>query len=74
MNAESQWDGLNQRYGWGNTVPQYMLLDHKGYLVADKYEIERFDGGLEGLVVELLGDSTFPASTQSVDSDNVEFH
>ena len=78
VNAESQWENLNLHYGWGNTVPQYMLLDRKGYLVADKYEIDRFDGGLDRLVAEHLADSdnnsSHRPSIQSVDFDDIEGH
>ena len=78
VNAESQWENLNIQYGWGNTVPQYMLLDRKGYLVADKYEIDRFVGGLDRLVAEHLADSDNNSSDrpsiQSVDLDDIESH
>ena len=55
-----------------------MLLDRKGYLVADKYEIDRFDGGLDRLVAEHLADSdnnsSHRPSIQSVDFDDIEGH
>ena len=35
LNAESEWAELNSRYGWGNVVSQYLLIDRDGKLVAD---------------------------------------
>lgn len=40
LNAESQWDEANARFGWGNVLPAYMLLDRDGRLVAGTEEVD----------------------------------
>ena len=53
LNAESQWPEANQRFGWGNILPQYMLLDRDGLLVADTKAID-YGRNLRSLLEEML--------------------
>ena len=54
LNAESQWPEANQRFGWGNILPQYMLLDRDGRLVAGTAEID-YGRNLKTLLDQMLG-------------------
>ena len=40
LNAEDQWEEANARFGWGNILPVYMLLDREGKLVADSADVD----------------------------------
>lgn len=51
--ADSIWEETNARFGFGNIVPQYMLLDRNGYLVAGTSEIDS-GKNLEALLEEML--------------------
>ena len=53
LNAEAQWQEANSRFGWGNILPQYMLLDRDGTLVAGTAEVD-LGRNLEALLGELL--------------------
>lgn len=55
LKAYEQWPDLNERFGWGYDLPQYMLLDREGLLVAYTPEIKFWKGGtlptiLDGLL------------------------
>ena len=51
--ADELWGEINERFGFGNKVPQYMLLDRDGLLVADTKAID-YGENLEALLDELL--------------------
>lgn len=51
--ADAVWEELNARYGFGNTVPQYMLLNRDGTLYADTSEVN-MGRNLEALLKEML--------------------
>ena len=53
LNAESQWHEANERFGWGNILPVYMLLDREGKLIAGTEEID-YGRNLRRLLDELL--------------------
>ena len=40
LDAEAQWAEVNARFGWGNVLPAYMLLDREGQMVADTGEVD----------------------------------
>ena len=40
LDAEAQWAEVNARFGWGNVLPAYMLLDREGRTVADTGEVD----------------------------------
>ena len=51
--ADELWEELNDRFGFGNQVPQYMLLDRDGLLVADTKAID-YGQNLRSLLEEML--------------------
>lgn len=53
LNAESQWEEANARFGWGNMLPVYMLLDRDGKLIAGTEEIDH-GRNLRALLDEML--------------------
>lgn len=53
LNAESQWEEANVRFGWGNILPVYMLLDRRGRLVAGTEEVD-YGKNLKSLLDEML--------------------
>lgn len=53
LNAENQWGEANARFGWGNILPVYMLLNREGKLVAGTEEIE-YGRNLRQLLDEML--------------------
>ncbi len=40
LDAEALWAEVNARFGWGNVLPAYMLLDREGRMVADTGEVD----------------------------------
>ena len=53
LDAEAQWAEVNARFGWGNVLPAYMLLDREGRLVADTGEVD-YGRGLRAQLDEML--------------------
>ena len=52
LKAYEQWPDLNERFGWGHQLPQYMLFDRDGLLAA--YTPEFADLGIRGALQNSL--------------------
>ena len=55
LDAEAQWAEVNARFGWGNVLPAYMLLDREGRMVADTGEVD-YGRNLRAQLDEMLAD------------------
>lgn len=58
LKAHRQWQMWSDRFGWGLELPQYLLLDSDGLLVADTSTISVRDGELQELLEGIFQHST----------------
>lgn len=65
LNAEDQWAQANARFGWGNILPVYMLLDREGKVVADSADID-LGRNLRRLLDEMLAEEAAVAEQDIV--------